>query len=197
VPINAFAIDPLNSNNLYAGTDIGVYFSSDAGASWSPFGSGLPKVAVFDLQIQPTSRLLRAGTHGRGIWETALQNPAASAIQFSAGSSSITEGTGSASVDAVVTVTRSGDLSFPATVNYATGDSSGANGCTTVSGAGSSRCDYIATSGTLNFAANETSKQIMVPITYDSYAEGAESFTLALSSPTGLNAALGTPSTTT
>jgi hypothetical protein len=28
IPINAFAIDPLNSNNLYAGTDIGVYFST-------------------------------------------------------------------------------------------------------------------------------------------------------------------------
>src|SRR6185503_2439088 len=197
VPINAFAIDPLNSNNLYAGTDIGVYFSSDAGASWSPFGSGLPKVAVFDLQIQPTSRTLRAATHGRGIWETALQNPAASTLQFSAGSSSITEGTGSSSVGALVTVTRSGDLSFPATVNYATGDTSGANGCTTVTGASSSRCDYIATSGTLNFAANETSKQITVPITYDSYAEGAETFTLTLSSPTGLNASLGSPTTNT
>jgi hypothetical protein len=197
VPINAFAIDPLNSNNLYAGTDIGVYFSSDAGVSWSPFGSGLPKVAVFDLQIQPTSRTLRAATHGRGIWETALQNPAASTIQFSTSSTSVTEGTGSSSVDAVVTVTRSGDTSFPATVNYATGDTSGANGCTIVGGAGSARCDYIATSGTLNFAANETSKQISVPITYDSYAEGAETFTVTLSSPTGLNANLGSPATNT
>src|ERR1043166_7086199 len=74
IPINAFAIDPQNSNNLYAGTAIGVYFSSDGGANWSPFGTGLPRSAVFDLQIQPTSRLLRAATHGRGIWETALVN---------------------------------------------------------------------------------------------------------------------------
>jgi hypothetical protein len=197
VPINAFAIDPLNSNNLYAGTDIGVYFSNDAGASWSPFGTALPRVAVFDLQIQPTSRILRAGTHGRGIWETALVNPAASTMQFSTSSVSVTEGTGSQSVDAVVTVTRSGDTTFPATVNYATADSSGANGCTTITGSGSSRCDYIATSGTLNFAAGEPSKQITVPITYDSYAEGGESFTMSLSSPTGLNASVGAPSTTT
>jgi hypothetical protein len=197
VPINAFAIDPLNSNNLYAGTDIGVYFSSDAGASWSPFGSGLPKVAVFDLQIQPTSRILRAGTHGRGIWETALANPAASTIQFSAPSLAVTEGTGNQSVDAVVTVTRSGDTTFPATVNYATGDASGANGCSSTTGAGSARCDYIATSGTLNFAANEASKQISIPITYDSYAEGAETFTVTLSSPTGLSASLGSPASTT
>jgi hypothetical protein len=197
VPINAFAIDPLNSNNLYAGTDIGVYFSSDAGASWSPFGTSFPRVAVFDLQIQPSSRLLRAGTHGRGIWETALANPGASTIQFSAGSTAVTEGTGSSSVDAVVTVTRSGDTSFPATVNYATADASGANGCGTISGSGSARCDYIATSGTLNFAANETSKQISIPITYDSYAEGAETFTVTLSTPTGLSANLGSPITNT
>ncbi|HEX7723757.1 MAG TPA: DUF4214 domain-containing protein, partial [Pyrinomonadaceae bacterium] len=197
VPINAFAIDPLNSNNLYAGTDIGVYFSSDAGANWSPLGSGLPRVAVFDLQIQPTSRILRAGTHGRGIWETALVNPAASTLQFSASTASVTEGTGSASVDATVTVTRSGDTSFPASVNYATGDASGASGCGVISGAASSRCDYIATSGTLNFAAGQASQTITIPITYDSYTEGAETFTVTLSSPVGLNAGLGSQSTIT
>ncbi|MFN2579123.1 MAG: DUF4214 domain-containing protein [Pyrinomonadaceae bacterium] len=197
VPINAFAIDPLNSNNLYAGTDIGVYFSSDAGASWTPFGSSLPRVAVFDLQIQPTSRMLRAATHGRGIWETALINPAASTIQINAGASttSITEGTGSASVDATVTVTRSGDISFPATVNYATGDTSGANGCAANTGAASSRCDYIATSGTLNFAAGQASQSISIPITYDSYVESPETFNVTLSTPAGLNAGLGAPST--
>jgi len=197
IPINGFAIDPLNSNNLYAGTDIGVYFSSDAGASWTPFGSSLPRVAVFDLQIQPTSRILRAGTHGRGIWETALVNPAASTLQFSASTASVTEGTGSASVDATVTVTRSGDISFPASVNYATSDTSGANGCGVISGAASSRCDYIATSGTLNFAAGQSSQTITIPITYDSYTEGAETFTVTLSSPVGLSAGLGAPSTTT
>jgi hypothetical protein len=76
VPINAFAIDPANSNNLFAGTDIGVYFSSDAGATWTPFGTNLPRVAIFDLQIQPSNRILRAATHGRGIWETSITGAA-------------------------------------------------------------------------------------------------------------------------
>jgi hypothetical protein len=195
VPINAFAIDPLNSNNLYAGTDIGVYFSSDAGGSWTPFGTGLPRVAIFDLQIQPTSRLLRAATHGRGIWETAVVSPAASTIQFSQSSTSITEGQGSASVDVPVTITRSGDTSFPASVNYATGDTSGANPCGLANGIASARCNYIATSGTLNFAANETSKTISIPITYNSYVEGPKSFQVTLSAATGPNASVGTPST--
>jgi hypothetical protein len=197
IPINAFAIDPLNSNNLYAGTDIGVYFSNDGGANWSPFGAGLPRVAVFDLQIQPTSRLLRAATHGRGVWETALVSPAASSVQFSTSSTAITEGTGSTSVDAIVTVTRSGDTSFPASVNYATSDGSGANGCGVIGTSASSRCDYIATFGTLNFAANQSSQQITIPILPDSYAENAESFTMTLSAAGGLNASLGSPSSIT
>ena len=72
VPINSFVIDPVNDNILYAGTDIGVYYSTDAGLTWNPYGTGLPRVAVFDMAIQPTSRTLRVATHGRGMWEIAL-----------------------------------------------------------------------------------------------------------------------------
>jgi hypothetical protein len=193
IPINGFAIDPQNSNNLYAGTDIGVYFSSDRGANWSPFGTGLPRSAVFDLQIQPSSRLLRAATHGRGVWETALVSPAPSTVQFNASSASVTEGESSITV----TIVRGGDTSFPASVNYTTADDSGANGCGTNTGAASSRCDYIATSGTLNFAANEASQQISIPLWSDSYIEGAETFRVVLSAAGGNNVSLGAPSTIT
>jgi hypothetical protein len=72
VPINAFVVDPLNSNHLYAGTDIGVYNSTDGGASWNPYGTGLPRSAVFDMAIQSPSRILRVATHGRGLWETSI-----------------------------------------------------------------------------------------------------------------------------
>ena len=193
IPINAFAIDPINSNNLYAGTDIGVYFSSDGGATWSPYGTGLPKVAVFDLQIQPTSRILRAATHGRGVWENPLVNPAASTIQFNSSASSVTEG----QVSTTVTITRSGDTSFPASVNYATTDTSGANGCGTNTSAASSRCDYIATSGTLNFAAGENTKNVSIPIWNDSYVEGPETFRVVLSNAAGNNVSLGATSSIT
>jgi photosystem II stability/assembly factor-like uncharacterized protein len=73
IPINAFVIDPANSNRLFAGTDIGVYLSEDAGANWSPYGAGLPRAAVFDMAIQPTSHTLRVATHGRGMWEIPVQ----------------------------------------------------------------------------------------------------------------------------
>ena len=70
-PVNAFAVDPLNSNYLYAGTDIGVFNSIDGGATWNAYGTGLPRVAVFDLNVHKVSHKVRIGTHGRGAWEIA------------------------------------------------------------------------------------------------------------------------------
>ena len=90
IPINALAIDPANSNSIFAGTDIGVYNSTDGGANWTPFGTGLPRSAVFELALQNANRILRAGTHGRGVWEIALAG-AAPVIQFSAPSYSVNE----------------------------------------------------------------------------------------------------------
>ena len=191
IPINALVIDPVNSAVLYAGTDIGVYSSTDGGATWTPFGTGFPRVAVFDLAIQPSNRILRAGTHGRGVWEIPLISPGTSTVQFQGSSSqSVTEG----QVSMTVTITRSGDISFPASVNYATSDSAGNNDCSVTNGAASARCDYIATSGALSFAANEASKNILIPIVDDSYAEGPETFSLTLTNPRGINVSLGSPS---
>jgi hypothetical protein len=87
VPVNAFAIDPQNSNHLFAGTDIGVYISTNGGTSWSPYGSGLPRVAVFDMEFQARSngsvRVLRIATHGRGIWEITPLGPTAAPATIS------------------------------------------------------------------------------------------------------------------
>lgn len=69
---NALAIDASAPANIYVGADIGVWHSADAGATWAPFQNGLPDAPVFDLQIHPTQRLLRAATHGRGVYEIAL-----------------------------------------------------------------------------------------------------------------------------
>ena len=94
-----------------------------------------------------------------------------------------------------LTVFRKGDSSIPATVDYSTSDASGAAPCNATSGLASSRCDYITTLGTLQFAVGETTKTIRVSLINDVYIEGTETFSVGLSNPVG--APLGTPSVAT
>ncbi len=112
-------------------------------------------------------------------------------IQFSQASLSSTETNGGIAL----LVTRTVNTSGASSVDYATSDTSGANNCNVINGNASSRCDYITTVGTLQFAAGETFKLINIPLIDDAYAEGTENFKVTLSNPTG--AVLGTPATTT
>ena len=90
-------------------------------------------------------------------------------------------------------VSRSGDLSAPASVDYTTGDAGSLNGCAVRNGNASSRCDYITSVGTLRFAAGESSKLITIHIIDDAYAEGDETLTVTLGNAAG--ASVGTPGT--
>ena len=69
VPVHVLKIDPLDNNVLYAGTDLGLYRSTNQGTTWARFGDGLPLVSVRDIYIAPDGSFVRVGTHGRGIWE--------------------------------------------------------------------------------------------------------------------------------
>ena len=70
VPVNAMAIDPGNSNIVFAGTDIGVYVSIDAGLTWNSYSAGLPVVPIFDMVVHPVTKAIKIATHGRGFWES-------------------------------------------------------------------------------------------------------------------------------
>lgn len=69
VPVNTIKVDPNASNVLYAGTHLGVYRSTDAGATWARFGSGMPLVNIEDIYLSPDSTLVRAASFGRGFWQ--------------------------------------------------------------------------------------------------------------------------------
>ena len=59
----ALAIDPRNPSTLHAGTNRdGIFRSTDAGASWSAFSTGLTCGFVRTLAIDPTGTVLHAGT---------------------------------------------------------------------------------------------------------------------------------------
>src|SRR5204863_514649 len=67
-------VDPLNPADLFVGTDVGVFRSSNGGASWAAFGQFFPNVVVNHLRIFNSGGqvLLRASTHGRGVWQIPL-----------------------------------------------------------------------------------------------------------------------------
>ncbi len=109
----------------------------------------------------------------------------AGTVQFSASDFSVSE-TGFA---AVITVTRTGGKAGDVTVDWATSD--GVEGSAATAGV-----NYTASSGTVLFAADQTSAIFTVDVQGDGVAAGSKTVTLELSNPQG-GATLGARDTAT
>lgn len=72
IPHNAVIFENEETGGIYVGTDAGVYYTNDSLASWVDFMDGLPKTVVEQLIISESIGKIRAGTYGRGIWESDL-----------------------------------------------------------------------------------------------------------------------------
>lgn len=57
--------DPVEKNLLFLGSDVGLYFSLNAGRNWQKFTNGMPPASVRDLKIHPREHDLIIGTFGR------------------------------------------------------------------------------------------------------------------------------------
>jgi hypothetical protein len=69
-PIGCWSV-AYNPNNgfLYVGTDKGVVYSYDGGATWNPLMNGMPLAEVMSLKIKGQGNdTLLAGTYGRGMF---------------------------------------------------------------------------------------------------------------------------------
>ncbi|HVZ76702.1 MAG TPA: glycosyl hydrolase, partial [Gemmatimonadaceae bacterium] len=70
IPVGAYTRtireDPVRRGLLFAGTETGIYYSTDDGALWEPLQLNLPRVSVRDLTFHGAD--LIAATHGRAIW---------------------------------------------------------------------------------------------------------------------------------
>lgn len=83
VPAAAIARDPWDAaNTWYVANDIGVFKTTNAGATWSNMTEplGLPNVRVYDLEASPSTGYLYAATYGRGMWRILLNEIGAYAL---------------------------------------------------------------------------------------------------------------------
>lgn len=127
VPANDIVADPGLANTLYLATDVGVFMTANDGASWVPMNDGFPNAIVTGLLLDNQTRTLRAGTHGRSIWQTTL--PPALIFRTSVSSLAfVTSGIGTASAPQTFLVLNSspGPISLAASVS---GPFNAANSC--------------------------------------------------------------------
>ena len=84
MPCYSVVMDKNNPNVLMAGTEFGIYYSDNSGASWTSANNGdMNRVPVFDLRQQKkdawkvqNSGVVYAGSHGRGVFRSDyLLNP--------------------------------------------------------------------------------------------------------------------------
>ena len=192
-----FQADPLTDGN------VSVLFGTGEGRFTQPTnfatGRGPNNVIVNDLNGDAKGDLvvtnLVSGNFSVLLNACAGAPAPSSTLQFSAPNVQRNEG----DERATFTVTRTGDTSGTATVDYRTNDTDTFTvGCFDAAGAAGSayaRCDFATVVGTLSFNPGETSKTITVPLIDDGHAEGSETFQLLLSNVAG--ATLGTPGAAT
>jgi photosystem II stability/assembly factor-like uncharacterized protein len=69
-PVFALAVDPRNSNRVWAASTGAVFLSENGGATWVSFSEGLPALDVRDLRLDPFDPdTLYAGTVGGSVYE--------------------------------------------------------------------------------------------------------------------------------
>ncbi len=75
VPATSIVYQNNTDNAVYVGTDLGIFYYCDALDEWIDFGNGLPNVVLGELEINHVSGKIKAGTYGRGLWESPLMDP--------------------------------------------------------------------------------------------------------------------------
>ena len=70
-PFNVLALDPVSTNVVYAGSDSGLFRSTDGGSTWVAQGPsvGVPAAAaIYDIKINPATGRTVAFTYGRSAF---------------------------------------------------------------------------------------------------------------------------------
>jgi hypothetical protein len=71
IPVDSIIVNPNFSQQVFAGTDWGLYYTDDITAAtptWNRFDSGLPHSMIWDMQIDRGSTTLSVWTRSRGAY---------------------------------------------------------------------------------------------------------------------------------
>jgi hypothetical protein len=137
-PVNAVLVDPNDANTVYIAMDAGVYVTEAITTCattncWSVLGAALPNSPIVALAAAanlPTGDgrigMLRAGTYGRGLWQTPLltaATPSQAAITLSATSLTFhAQQVATLSAPQTLTVTSTGNAPVTFTTLVLSGD---------------------------------------------------------------------------
>ena len=66
--VYSVALDHVDRNLMFAGTEFGVFFTRDGGAVWIQLKGGLPPIAVRDIELQRRENDVVLATFGRGFY---------------------------------------------------------------------------------------------------------------------------------
>ena len=72
LPVNCIVYQKLTNDDLYVGTDIGVYYRDKSMNEWVPYMKGMPNVIVSELEIHYDKETISVATFGRGVWESPI-----------------------------------------------------------------------------------------------------------------------------
>jgi hypothetical protein len=191
----SYAISPAGQTFSAGGGSGSTSITAPDGCSWTANsndnwisilndGSGIGNGTVnYSVAANPAPSA-RSGTltiagQTFNVMQSGVSVPSGSIVQFTSSSYTVNESDRSA----IITLTRTGDISGTVTIDFRTSD-----------GTAHQRTDYTHSSGALTFSPGKTSNTFVVLITDNAFVDGSRTVNLSLSSPTS-GLALGTPST--
>lgn len=157
-PVNDVAIDPDIAGTVYIGTDIGVFRTTNGGLNWIEIGTGLPNVPVTSVVLHRGTRMLVAGTHGRGVWQLSVPTGIVTLTPAQLDFGSIMIGTSSA----------------PMTLTF----NNGSGAAVTITSAQASTPDYTVSNKCGN--AVPTNNSCSIDVTFSPAGTGARNGTLTV-----------------
>lgn len=70
VAVYDLLVMPYDTTIIWAGTEIGIFESTDAGGTWHILNGNMPATSIWDMKIVDKQVVL--GTYGRGIWSVTI-----------------------------------------------------------------------------------------------------------------------------